>query len=370
MGLYRIFSLELRKWAETSARLLLNKLRETSEIRRKEVNVSHEILGIIERQSGNDLGIVAHALLEHLKKNYITRKWMVMVFSDKNLTDIRPSKGFHTASTTNTFAAAMSIDESDSPDFTDYANALLQDFRFPVETVTNVPFGLSLKTKDLARDFHQHFNKFLAPLPIEERLGIESVAIATPCSTSEKKMDHYFSVLTSSSFKWTKITNQDECVNKQLIVIPTCIPIYDEIANEKTSKQYNGVLRNEFGRAYLSVEGNSKEDGAYVTADGAWRNRTGQKWTFVNNQLKNENGKCLTAWTERSTYLYQYDCHPDWAGQVWIRHGLQIVNGFRFCLSVRERREDSAMYVVQDMCDSTPPFIWYNAACHLPLGSC
>ena len=362
--------MELRKWSETSARLLLNYLRKTSQIRRKEVNVSHDILGIIERQSGNDLGIVAHALLEHLEEKYIARKWMVIVFSDRNLTNFRHSTGFHTAFTNNTFAAATSLDESDSPDLTDYANALLQDFRFPIETVSNATFGLSLKAKDRARDFHQHFNRFLATLPMEERLEIQSMAISTHCSTSEKKMGDYFSVLTSSSFKWTKITNQDECVNKQLIVIPASIPIYDEIANEKTSKQYNGVLRNEFGRAYLSVEGNSKEDGAYVTADGAWRNRTGQKWTFVNNQLKNENGRCLTAWTERSTYLYQYDCHPDWAGQVWIRHGLQIVNGFRFCLAIRERREDSAMYVVQDTCDSTSPFIWYNAACHLPLGSC
>ena len=362
--------MELRKWSETSARLLLNYLRKTSQIRRKEVNVSHDILGIIERQSGNDLGIVAHALLEHLEEKYIARKWMVIVFSDRNLTNFRHSTGFHTAFTNNIFAAATSLDESDSPDFTDYANALLQDFRFPIETVFNATFGLSLKAKDRARDFHQHFNRFLATLPMEERLEIQSMAISTHCSTSEKKMGDYFTVLTSSGFKWTKITNQDDCANKQLIVIPASIPIYDEIANEKTSKQYNGVLRNEFGRAYLSVEGNSKEDGAYVTADGAWRNRTGQKWTFVNNQLKNENGKCLTAWTERSTYLYQYDCHPDWAGQVWIRHGLQIVNGFRFCLSVRERREDSAMYVVQDMCDSTPPFIWYNAACHLPLESC
>ena len=363
--------MELRKWSETSARLLLNYLRKTSQIRRKEVNVSHDILGIIERQSGNDLGIVAHALLEHLEEKYIARKWMVIVFSDRNLTNFRHSAGFHTAFTNNTFAAATSsLDESDSPDFTDYANALLQDFRFPIETVSNATFGLSLKAKDRARDFHQHFNRFLATLPMEERLEIQSMAISTHCSTSEKKMGDYFTVLTSSGFKWTKITNQDDCANKQLIVIPASIPIYDEIANRKASKQYNGVLHNEFGRAYLSVEGNSKEDGAYVTADGAWRNRTGQKWTFVNNHLKNENGKCLTAWTERSTYLYQYDCHPDWAGQVWIRHGLQIVNGFRFCLAIRERREDSAMYVVQDMCDSTPPFIWYNAACHLPLESC
>ena len=121
-----------------------------------------------------------------------------------------------------------------------------------------------------------------------------------------------------------------------------------------------GLLRNEYGQAYLSVQGDSNQEATSIILESKWRNTTGQRWRFIDNQLRNDFGKCLTAWTEQSWYLYQYDCHSDWAGQTWYRHGFQIVNGFNMCLSYEGKKDGRSMYVVQDLCDSTPPFLWYD----------
>ena len=338
--------MELKKSSEFST-LTLNRVQIQTLINEENLH-SHEIL--------RDHRVIAGALLQYLEENYPTKKWMVIVLPipSGQQTNIHYSKGFYVARSKDTFAAAISVDGTDLPDFTDDANSLLRDFRLPLETITKIDqMEFGLRAKDGAQNYHQHFDRFLIPLWTNGRLGVESMSITTPCITSEKKTEDYVAILTSKGFKWKRITNHDECDNKQLIVVPNL----EEIASQKPSTQCNKTLLNEFAQSYLSVEGDSKEEGSYVTLDRFWRNATGQRWKFVNNQLVN-NGKCLTAWTERSWYLYQYDCHPDWAGQIWIRHGLQIVNGFRFCLAVRE--EGSAVRVVQDLCDSTPPFIWYN----------
>lgn len=98
---------------------------------------------------------------------------------------------------------------------------------------------------------------------------------------------------------------------------------------------------------HLNVEGD------YVVV----RNNRVTNWTFVNNTLQNENGKCLTAWAQRSTYLFESECSEGWQGQTWIRHGLQIINGYRLCLSTRDN------YVIQDFCKSSAPFLWRHLTC-------
>jgi hypothetical protein len=107
------------------------------------------------------------------------------------------------------------------------------------------------------------------------------------------------------------------------------------------------------------VQRDSSQEATSIILESGWRNATGQRWRFVNNQLRNDFGKCLTAWVEQSSYLYQYDCHSDWTGQTWYRHGFQIVNGFKMCLAYKGTK-NGLMYVVQNLCDSTPPFLWYD----------
>ena len=103
-------------------------------------------------------------------------------------------------------------------------------------------------------------------------------------------MDDYVSFEKSKDFNGEKkITNQDECANKHVVVIP--VPV-----------QNHGFLRT--------------------------------------------NSQCPPN-----------DCRSDWAGQIWIRNGLQIFNGFGYCLTSQRWKND---YVVQHNCDSTSSFIWYD----------
>ena len=120
------------------------------------------------------------------------------------------------------------------------------------------------------------------------------------------------------------------------------------------------VLRNEFSQGYLSVMDDS--NGANVIVARQFNNSSGQRWHFVDNQLRNDYGKCLTR--SSSTNIYQYDCHPDWVGQKLKRVGLQIVwMDDSDCLSFDDSLKEW-QYVVSNEeyipCRLTSPFIWYN----------
>jgi hypothetical protein len=65
---------------------------------------------------------------------------------------------------------------------------------------------------------------------------------------------------------------------------------------EEQNGEKDGLLRNEFGQAYLSVQGDSSQDGAYVILDRQWRNSSGQRWKFINNQLVNDHGISSINW--------------------------------------------------------------------------
>lgn len=136
----------------------------------------------------------------------------------------------------------------------------------------------------------------------------------------------------------------------------------------------NGLLRNEFGQAYLSVQGDSCQDGAYVILDRQWRNSSGQRWKFINNQLANDHGKCLTVST-LSSFLFQRSCNFSYTAynkmrQTCRRKGLQIVtnniNPLRarllnnMFLAFVGSKDDDTMYAILEKCDFAPPFLWYD----------
>ena len=307
-----------------------------------------------------DRKTIADALLRHLEGKYYNKKWFVVVHDGVQSYNL--SEGFYTASVDGgTFAAAISVDRVDAQGFSPLADKRLNEFKFPIKMANQ-----KLISIEEADEIHKHLNRFLAPVWTDGQMGIQSIVIVTPCG---KRMDDYVSFVKSKDFNGDKkISNQDECANKHIIIIPVPVQKHDflmpnsqsKCSNHLTNIQQSGWLRNEIdgkATAYLSVEGDSAAEGTYVILDSARRNVTGQKWTFVNKQLRNANGKCLTAWTEQSWYLYQYDCRSDWAGQIWIRNGLQIFNGFGYCLTSQRWKND---YVVQHNCDSTSSFIWYD----------
>jgi hypothetical protein len=335
---------------------------------------------------------VADTLLDFLTDKYDTRKWIVVILpttGSKNQIYSAQSGGFHTASANGTFAAAISVEQTLSVEMSTQVNAYLEKFKFPLETINNVNrfpirLGYSLRPKERAHDVHKHLVRHLAPLRTNSQLIIESLVAETPCTTSIEKIKEFVTIVASNNTENMQFTNNDSCINHIILVVPSMKPAATLIMNNALTTisdppssglldlhcnlrndtdsgvNQTGLLRNEYGQAYLSVQGDSNQEAASIILESEWRNTTGQRWRFVDNQLRNDFGKCLTAWTEQSWYLYQYDCHSDWAGQTWYRHGFQIVNGFNMCLSYEGKKDGRSMYVVQDLCDSTPPFLWYD----------
>ncbi len=320
-------------------------------------------------EKSQDRKEIAEAVLRFLEEKDDTKKWLVIVYNEQSQIHHDLSGGFHIVKVNGFFAAAISAGQTDFQDFSNVLNAQLQSFKFPVETFKKRA-RMALKTKGSARSIYQHFRRFLAT-QISGHLDFEIFVFVTPVG---EKTNDYVTIVASDDFKGKKITNQDKrhmylvgvitnstSVEKSDPMFNPSMPIrkcHNIIANG-WSPIY-GLLRNEMVEGHLTVLGDAAVEGAYITVDPEWRNETGQKWTFVNNTLRNGNGKCLTARTERSTYLYQYDCHPEWVGQSWIKYGLQIFNGYGYCLSIQIHKDEGTIYVIQDKCDSTPQFLWYN----------
>lgn len=115
----------------------------------------------------------------------------------------------------------------------------------------------------------------------------------------------------------------------------TSSSVGDSVCEYKLNSAGSRPLRSQFNSMYLTVKDNSKKDRALIVLDKEWRNDTGQRWRFVNNQLRNDHGKCLSAYHKSDSYLYQYDCSKNWKEMLWYRNGMQIVNGRHQCLYLR-----------------------------------
>ena len=219
---------------------------------------------------------------------------------------------------------------------TDSLTQLQVNFRFLEKKHDNAWFVISM----LLEDGNQHLNKeinlyysrgFHAAIYNVILTAAISVERIDAPELAGRKAENSAAIAASEGFKWKKITNQDDCANKQVIAIRTR-KISPARCLQKSANLYK-INGHDSAPVYLSVVNNLKKEGEYITLEREWANATGKRWNCVNNQLRNENNKWMTAWIERSWYLYQYDCHPDWADKIWIRHGLQIVNGFHFCLT-------------------------------------
>lgn len=253
----------------------------------------------------------ANHVLRYLE-NSTFKKWFVICIP--NSYGVVVSKGFHTAVKNEIFIAAISV--VGAPEFSTYEKQLIEDFRFPIETVRWM-----LRSKEDVGAIYQHFENHMTQ-------GLEFLVITTPCGTTADE-----TMAISDGVKWTRIINQDACINKQVIAIPS--PVKEPCRRVATDLRH------------LTVEG----DYVIVRKDRV------TKWKFVNSTLQNENGKCLTAWGGLSTYLFESDCCSDWKGQIWIKYGLQVVNGFRLCLATRD------MYAIHDFCDSLGQFLWNDREC-------
>jgi hypothetical protein len=256
----------------------------------------------------------------------------------------------------------------------------LKDFIIP--TKSSVSYDLvrdclgSLKTEE-------YLKRFLIPVLVKSGIEIETVVSVDTrpqndliIKTSKEVEEHQVISLNNMSFIPQRCCYKagDPCNGFEvqpsywMILIPTkrlrnqtkC-----SYSSDNEAHQDYGPLRNEFSQAYLSVQDDSNKEGAYIVMDREWRNSPGQRWKFVNGQLKNGFGKCFTKWSLFHHSIYQYDCDHHWDGQKWYRHGLQIANGnyghFQ-CVFFDGNVHNNPYVRVPGLgiCDSLPSFLWYN----------
>jgi hypothetical protein len=331
-----------------------------------EKNVSQEMRKIMKSQTSRAIKSIADSLLNFLEDKYDTKKWIVVVLPNlsENLIATHgnwsgiTSEKWHYVLEKGIIALAVSVNQSDWSKFVyQSASNFLEKFDIPIRTSPGLLFGIPRYYVN-AKQIHEHLNRFLLPLRAKTRADIQTLVVEVdPAKVT---------ITASNGTEYLRLSNQFNCCHLVMVVIKSSdsdsIPAArnQQICAHSLTKDSNepGLLRNEWNQAYLSVYDDRNQESLPIILDRVWRNSSGQRWRFVNDQLINDHNQCLTAWTEGSSLLYQYDCHRDWVGQIWHRNGLQIVNGYNLCLDYEDVTYDGTMRVVQNYCDSTPSFLW------------
>ena len=318
--------------------------------------VSGEIRQIMETNWDKNRNDMANALLNFLEDKYDTKRWIVTVQSIKRKTST--TIDFFKATINNTAAYAINTDGPIK--FSSIASSYLNEFKFPY-----CDSNLQMSCYPI----EPYLIKYLTPLTGKQLAYATLVSEEPDCKLLLEQNKESVPIVASSNglecyqLNGNYLQNNSRCIDIKILVVPiknTTNPENCSLQRGNYSEQSGRLLRHDYIQGYLSVVSSSEEEGASVILDREWRNSSGQIWKFVDSQLRNNQGKCLTAWSKKSWYLYQYECHPDWTGQNWTRRGLQIVNGYSFCLAFVGTKDDPVMYVIQDVCDATPPFLWYD----------
>ena len=353
-----------------------------TECQADEKNVSHEMRGIMEATLGHNKTSLADSLLEFLENKYDTKRWIVVLLSNvwwrpiswdttrfadaedcgstkfictKQLDVanwIACSKGFHKATYKNDIAVAVSVDgEGNFSETRNLMDIHFKEFEIPLwqdRSLQSIRRSCTSPNRD--GGIFSHLRQFWIPVLTADPLGVESLSV------DQSWFENVITVA-SKGAEYVRLPTSALCDSTLVLVIPR-IPIVPKsvCSYNPVNFQRLGWLRNLDGQGYLSVKGDSSQEGAYVILEHERRNSPGQTWRFVNDQLRNGFGKCLTAWTSRSWYLYQYDCHHNWPGQKWTRKGLQIFNGYGYCLDGSSRNR----YAIQDYSSVWPSSMWKN----------
>ena len=176
-------------------------------------------------------------------------------------------------------------------------------------------------------------------------------------------MESFVTVKTSAGLGKIYLTNDGSCVSFLAIVaisfanskiISECR--YQDTSNVPSASQ-GGLLRNEMTQSYLTVKDDSSIK-SYVILEGRQMENESkaQRWRFVNWTLRSDTGKCLTVVKgEKSHVRAEYCSTPLDETQKWTRNGLQIVNEFNKCLSLKHEKG-----TVQSQCDYRPSYLWYD----------
>jgi hypothetical protein len=344
-----------------------------------ETNVSNEMRQIMKAELTRSRKTVADSLLEFLEEKYDTKKWIVLVkersiWSENSVL----SGGFHYAKVRNVVAFAISVDRRVG-NFSELENLIhIYLKKFVISPWCSPQSCRCFKSINIAN----YLDRFLIPVRAKSEVETEMFVFA------EMGWQNFIGAISKDlTINPDKIISHSNDANDTkchhwVIVIPTWpaitfnpSPSPSRLRNQiecsydpdRAAQDY-GPLRNERTQSYLSVQGDSSEEGASIILDRQWRNSSGQKWKFVDGQLRNKFGKCLTLRSSLNKlfglfhYLYQYNCEPDRPDQKWdLDDGLQIINDRKYCLGFPGEVHQETMFVRGERaCDLSPSYIWYN----------
>jgi hypothetical protein len=352
-----------------------------------ETNVSDEMRQIMNAELTQDRQTVADSLLEFLEEKYDTKKWIVLV-QEKSWENSVWTAGFHQASVRNDAAFAISVDRR-AENLTEFTSSMLdlhlKEFSLPPYCHTR---GDGY-TCDCLSSFQtgKYLDRFLIPVRAKSKVEMETLASSEKETqnltvATSNQGERFFSMYSSYRthdfrLKWCHhwvivVPKRPAASSINNPSSPHSSPSSSHLRNpiecsydpDQAAEEY-GPLRNEGAQAYLTVQGDSNEEGASIILDREWRNSSGQKWKFVDGQLRNGLGKCLTLWWNVVflgwANVYQYDCDRHWPHQKWDQFGLHIIHVGRFCLTFIGQVYQGPMSVqLYRFCDSSSRFIWYN----------
>lgn len=376
--------------------------------------VGKEMRDIIEKnskrlKSNEDL---AKAVRHFLEDKYDTKKWMVTMYSENHIKsgDIKSvqSGGFHSVSANGFFVLAISNginnnqslmndpSNNDGTFLSPKQRSFLDRFKIPYNLEMERDTLLRVKRSTNSSDvkvIHDYLGRYLTPLRTDQRFDVEflvynyedcqgKVAPFNRINVYSKGFEYFELRHTSCPGNSTLPTYRTTVV----IVVPKrsspswnstlSVPAHQHSTSSDNLKCFPSnrgrMLRNEFSQGYLSERGNSINGDANVVVDRHWSNTLGQRWRFINNTLRNDHENCLTVGGSMlgifSPLLSSARCDPGSSSQMWIRHGLQIVqHGDRssmYCVGVDVTREASfgrlLLQPVLGECSTNPRYLWYH----------
>lgn len=217
----------------------------------------------------------------------------------------------------------------------------------------------------------QHYKGFLYPLVdphliaknIRQYLGyMNTTALAVLPRRSWNRPFGSGSFATSTSRELEYMLYSAKCGDSGQSTPILVVPMMRH-STDYTCQAYSGndghlyMLQNWKTRQYLAVEKDDNQAGHYTRQMPSDRLKLlSGHWRFVDNQLRNDFGLCLTVTSRTTWYVYQDHCRPGHPGQLWWRMGAQIVNGYSFCLATQD--DPTNPYAIQDYCDNEPRFHW------------
>lgn len=323
----------------------------------------------------------ARSILRFLEDKYDSKLWTVFVVTGESLSHLtfgkdysfRISEGFRLARVNTTMAGAVSVDRIHVDHLSQTTAIYMKQFGFPMKAYEETLFLSSAYLNDAKYHLDEYLNVMRIKI-VTEYLTI----LYSPSESDDVTKIRRVVIVESEGSPNFHIGEQDSEGILTAVVVPVrptqLLHSWSSLSEEHRQPCEYDVnvtdigrpLRSQANSMYITVQGNSKEDGAYIILDQEWRNETGQRWRLVDNQLRNDHGKCLSAWYRIHARLYQYDCKRNWTEQQWFRHGLQIVNGYQQCLtlhddnSLRRNYDTSTFYPYHDYCKDNLIAMYWN----------